>query len=157
MLNLTGMDMDHLAWPFFAHNHRKFARDFHHWVRTELTEFEQDEGGDGRAARHIFELLAAAGWLHRTLPAGTSKPEAKLDLREQCLMREICAFSSAIADVALSEPWLAILPIALHGSRELKEELLPGYLSGQLLPAFALSEPDAGSDAAAIATTARSE
>src|SRR5262249_59396792 len=56
-----------------------------------------------------------------------------------------------------SEPWLAILPIALHGSRELKEELLPGYLSGQLLPAFALSEPDAGSDAAAIATTARSE
>lgn len=70
-------------------------------------------------------------------------------------MREISAFSSAIADVALSEPWLGILPIALFGSDELRDELLPGYLSGRLLPAFALSEPDAGSDAAAIATTAR--
>ena len=69
-------------------------------------------------------------------------------------MREISAFSSAIADVALSEPWLAILPIALYGSQDLRDELLPDYLAGRLLPAFALSEPDAGSDAAAITTTA---
>lgn len=70
-------------------------------------------------------------------------------------MREICGFSSAIADVALSEPWLGILPIALHGSADLRHEVLPRYLSGQLLPAFALSEPDAGSDAAAITTSAQ--
>jgi acyl-CoA dehydrogenase len=69
-------------------------------------------------------------------------------------MREISAFSSAIADVALSEPWLAILPIALYGSRELQDEMLPKYVAGRLLPAFALSEPGAGSDAAAITTTA---
>ena len=69
-------------------------------------------------------------------------------------MREITAFSSAIADVALSEPWLGILPIALYGSPDLRDELLPRYISGRLLPAFALSEPDAGSDAAAITTTA---
>jgi len=151
---LSAMDMDHLAWPFFAPSHCEFARDFDHWVRTELSEFEQDEGGNGRVARHIFELLAGADWLRRTLPV-TRQKRAKIDLRDVCLMREICAFSSAIADVALSEPWLGILPIALYGSQELREELLPGYLSGRLLPAFALSEPDAGSDAAAIATTAR--
>jgi acyl-CoA dehydrogenase len=69
-------------------------------------------------------------------------------------MREITAFSSAMADVALSEPWLGILPIALYGSQDLRDELLPRYMSGRLLPAFALSEPDAGSDAAAITTTA---
>jgi acyl-CoA dehydrogenase len=62
-----------------------------------------------------------------------------------------------MADVALSEPWLGILPIALYGSAELQEELLPSFLSGRLLPAFALSEPEAGSDAAAITTTARCE
>jgi hypothetical protein len=70
-------------------------------------------------------------------------------------MREIAAYSSAIADVALSEPWLGILPIALYGSPDLRDELLPRYIAGRLLPAFALSEPDAGSDAAAITTTAR--
>ncbi len=48
---------------------------------------------------------------------------------------------------------LGILAIALYGSPELRDELLPSYLAGRLLPAFALSEPDAGSDAAAIATT----
>src|SRR5262245_38636231 len=119
---LSAMDMDHLAWPFFAPSHREFARDFDHWVRTELSEFEQDEGGNGRVARHIFELLAGADWLRRTLPVTTRQKRAKIDLRDVCLMREICAFSSAIADVALSEPWLGILPIALYGSRELRDE-----------------------------------
>lgn len=78
----------------------------------------------------------------------------KISLRHVSLTREISAFSSAIADVALSEPWLGILPIALYGSQDLRDELLPSYLAGRLLPAFALSEPDAGSDAAAITTTA---
>jgi acyl-CoA dehydrogenase len=50
---------------------------------------------------------------------------------------------------------LGILPIALYASPELRENFLPRYLSGRLLPAFALSEPGAGSDAAAITTTAR--
>ena len=83
-----------------------------------------------------------------------SGQQRKVSLRHVSLMREISAFSSAIADVALSEPWLGILPIALYGSQELQDELLPSYLAGRLLPAFALSEPDAGSDAAAITTTA---
>jgi acyl-CoA dehydrogenase len=69
-------------------------------------------------------------------------------------LREISAYSSAIADVALSEPWLGILPIALYGSPALREFYLSKYLSGDLLPAFALSEPDAGSDAGAITTSA---
>src|SRR5271170_7379548 len=60
-----------------------------------------------------------------------------------------------MADVALSEPWLGILPIALYASPQLRADLLPRYLSGRLLPAFALSEPGTGSDAAAITTTAR--
>ncbi len=149
------MDLTHLSWPFFDAAHREFAGAFATWVSDELQEFQQDEGGDGVATRKIFEILARSGWLQKTLV--TQDPEherPEIDLRSGCLLREICAYSSAIADVALSEPWLGILPVALFASRELREGLLPRYLSGRLLPAFALSEPGAGSDAAAITTTA---
>jgi acyl-CoA dehydrogenase len=151
---LAAMDLNHLAWPFFDADCAAFAKSFDSWARAELGEFEQDEGGDGAAARQIFERLANGDWLRISLPPPAAGQRHKVSLRHVSLMREISAFSSAIADVALSEPWLGILPIAIYGSPELQDELLPGYLSGRLLPAFALSEPDAGSDAAAITTTA---
>jgi acyl-CoA dehydrogenase len=147
-------DLSHFSWPFFDSSHLEFARSFHQWVRAELSGFEPNEGGDGIAARQIFERFATAGWLQNTLTTQTSIGPRKISLRRVSLMREISAFSSAIADVALSEPWLGILPIALYGSQRLQDELLPDYLSGRLLPAFAMSEPDAGSDAAAISTSA---
>ena len=148
------MDLDHLAWPFFDSACVEFANSFDHWSQAELGGFEHDEGGDGAAARQILERLGVGGWLRNSLPMQTAAAPAKVSLRHVSLMREISAFSSAIADVALSEPWLAVLPIALYGSREMQDELLPDYLAGRLLPAFALSEPGAGSDAAAITTTA---
>src|SRR5271170_6710333 len=148
------MDLTHLSWPFFDSVCLEFAESFERWARTELGEFEQNEGGDGDAARRIFEKLANSGWLSKGLPLHAFGQRDTISLRQISLMREISAFSSAMADVALSEPWLGILPVALYGSQDLQDELLPGYLAGRLLPAFALSEPDAGSDAAAIATTA---
>jgi hypothetical protein len=144
------MDLSHLSWPFFDSSCIELAAGFKRWVRAELGRFEQDEGGDGKAARLIFERLAAAGWLRSTLPEQACGDRRKVGLRHVSLMREMSAFSSAIADVALSEPWLGILPVALYGSQDLRAEWLPRYLAGKLLPAFALSEPDAGSDAAAI-------
>jgi len=153
-LDADPMDLSHLSWPFFDTSCFEFAEGFDHWVSAELGGFEQDEGGDGRAARRIFERFAAAGWLRNSLPMQMLGQQCKISLRHVSLMREISAFSSAIADVALSEPWLGILPIALYGSKDLQEELLPSYFAGRLLPAFALSEPNAGSDAAAITTTA---
>jgi acyl-CoA dehydrogenase len=149
-----GMDLDHLNWPFFQDEHRELAERFSAWVSANLAVFEADEGGDGRVARVIFELLARDRWLDMSLPRRGDGRE-RLDLRAMSIIRERCAYSSAISDVAISEPWLGILPIALFGSGELKRKYLPGYLAGKLLPAFALSEPDAGSDAAAITATAR--
>src|SRR5260370_3862530 len=149
------MELTHLSWPFFESAHSDYAQTFDQWASVNLREFECDEGNDGRAAREIFQLLARSDWLKNTLPTRTSsRDNPSIDLRSVCLLREICGYSSAIADVALSEPCLGILPIALYGAPELQEAYLPKYLSGQLLPASALSEPDAGSDAAAIATTA---
>jgi acyl-CoA dehydrogenase len=71
------------------------------------------------------------------------------------VLRECCAYGSAIADLSLSEPWLGALPVCLAGSPDQKHRYLSGYARGQLLPAFALSEPDAGSDLSAIGATAR--
>jgi acyl-CoA dehydrogenase len=151
MLNET-----ELTWPFFEDSHRRLARRFADWVVGELTQFESDEGGDGRAAREIFQRLGRGGWLTSSLPPeGPEGGLQRLDLRAACLVREILGYSSAIADVAFSEPWLAILPIALFGSAQQKRTWVTDYVEGRRLPAFALSEPGAGSDAAAIETVAR--
>ncbi|MBI5583819.1 MAG: acyl-CoA dehydrogenase [Deltaproteobacteria bacterium] len=141
-------------WPFFEPRHRLFAKDFRSWVAAHLGHFESDEGGDGQAAREIFRLLAADGWLGPTVAPDPGGPDQRMDLRRVCLMREILAYSSAMADVAFSEPWLAALPIALYGSQEQKRKHIEPYSRAEFLPAFALSEPEAGSDAAAIAATA---
>lgn len=144
----------HLRWPFFADVHRDFAPAFRSWVNQHLGEFENDEGQTGAAAREIFRRLGAAQWLPATIQLAPGRAPAGIDLRHVCLMREILGYSSAIADVALSEPWLAALPIALYGTAEQKRSYVEAYAAGRCLPAFALSEPEAGSDVAAIGTTA---
>ena len=63
---------------------------------------------------------------------------------------KVCASSALI--LMLQE--LGSLPISLFGSPELKEQWLPRFATGELAPAFALSEPEAGSDPAAMRTTA---
>jgi acyl-CoA dehydrogenase len=143
-----------LDWPFFAASHRAFAPGFHDWVMRELAPFAADEGQDGVAAREIFQRLGRAQWLRATVARAPGEPPDRLDLRHLCLMRERLGYSSAIADVALSEPWLAALPIALYGTPEQRARYLVPYEQGRWLPAFALSEPDAGSDVAATATRA---
>src|SRR5262249_51053361 len=130
------------AWPFFEDAHREFAKQFAGWAEA-LRGFESDDGGDGRAAREIFARLGQAGWLRPTIEPA---PDGRIDLRRVALMRELLGYSSAIADVAFSEPWLGALPIALHGSDVQRAVHLDGYAAGTRLPAFALSEPEAGSD-----------
>ena len=55
------MDLKHLAWPFFESRHRDLAEKFRQWASEHLTAFESDEGGDGKAARKIFQLLGEGG------------------------------------------------------------------------------------------------
>jgi acyl-CoA dehydrogenase len=149
------MDFRHLAWPFLDPFHRTWARDFGQWAESELSSFDADEGGDGKAARQIFQRLGTGKWLGHSLPGSPGAGGDRHDLRTVCLMREILGYRSAMADVAFSEPWLAIMPLALFSAEQVKRELIPAYLRGEMLPAFALSEPGAGSDVASIETQAR--
>jgi acyl-CoA dehydrogenase len=143
-----------LDLPFFEETHRERAGAFTRWVAQHLSAFVDAEGGDGSDARRIFEALGAAGWLDLTASATSPATSRAPDLRHVCLMREALAYSSAIADVAFSEPWLAALPLILAGNDRQCEHLLPAYTAGRTLLAFALSEPEAGSDVAAICTRA---
>lgn len=149
------MNLTHLEWPFFDEKHRALAQTFAEWTATHLGKFEDDEGNNGITAREIFIEFGRSGWLSHTLTIEDAPPAAAHDLRSVCLLREACAYASGIADVSLSEPWLGTLPISMVGCSKLKDRYLAGYLQGRLLPAFALSEPDAGSDISTLQTTAR--
>jgi acyl-CoA dehydrogenase len=96
-------------------------------------------------ARQILGLLGDGGWLRAINP---------LDLRSCCLIRESLAAASSLADEVFALQALGSLPIALAGTPELRERWLPGALSGTKMAAFAMTEPEAGSDVAAIATRA---
>ncbi len=97
-------------------------------------------------ARQIMAGLGAAGWFD---------PIIDQDFRACCLIREALAAASPLADAVFALQALGSTPVALAGSRELRERWLPAMTSGQAMAAFAMSEPEAGSDVAAMTTTAR--
>src|SRR6266536_2823249 len=108
------------------------------------------EPPDDQAARvQARELLAQLG------QAGWFTPIRDLDLRAACLVREALAAASPLADAVFALQALGTVPILLAGDRELKDRWLPAVLAGRAIASFAMTEPEAGSDAAAIATTAR--
>jgi acyl-CoA dehydrogenase len=98
-----------------------------------------------REARALLGMLGAGGWL---------QPILELDLRGCCLMREALGESSPLADAVFALQGLGTTPILLGGSSAQKERWLAPIAQGKVMTAFAMTEPEAGSDVAAIATTA---
>ncbi len=138
------MDARVVAWPFFDAEHREqFAR-FQAWLdRQSVPEDESDPEGSVRA---WVSALASGGWLDAC---------TKLDVRMLCLMRESLAYRSALADFAFAMQGLGSGAITLFAADALKERYLPNVRSGSAIAAFALSEREAGSDVAALATSAK--
>jgi acyl-CoA dehydrogenase len=108
---------------------------------------EPVEDADGRReARALLGLLGAGGWL---------QPIFDLDLRGCCLMREALGEASPLADAVFGLQALGTTPILLAGSPLQKDRWLGPIAQGNVMTAFAMTEPEAGSDVAGIATTAR--
>jgi acyl-CoA dehydrogenase len=80
---------------------------------------------------------------------------AGLDARTLCLARETLAQRSALADFAFAMQGLGSGPVSLFGNAELQRRYLANVAIGRCVAAFALSEREAGSDVAALATRAR--
>ena len=145
-------DRSFLAWPFFDERHRELAEVLEGWVEAEIAPLEAEAEDIDAACAEILRRLAEAGWVgHAT---GQSE---RLDVRTLCLIRETLARRSGLADFVFAMQGLGSGPITLFGTDDQKAAYLPRVARGDKVAAFALSEPQAGSDAAAIDTTAHQE
>jgi acyl-CoA dehydrogenase len=145
-------DTSFLSWPFFADSHRDLARILSSWCAREIEPLEgkEDEDLDG-TCREIVRRLGAGGWLRHAVAAGAER----LDVRSFCLIRETLGRFSGIADFAFALQGLGSGPLSLFGSEAQRRAWLPRVALGEAIPAFALSESAAGSDVAAMSSTAR--
>lgn len=143
-------DRSFLSWPFFSDAHRELAGALAQWA-------DQRFGADGFAhhddvdqdCRDILSALAEAGWTRHAVPV-----DGPLDVRTLCLIREHLAYRSGLADFVFAMQGLGSGAISLHGNDAQRATYLPDVAGGRKCAAFALTEPEAGSDVAAIATTA---
>jgi len=142
-----------LSWPFFDQAHRRFAAALTSWADATLPSLPHDDVD--AACRARVNALGNAGFLKAVVPAEAGGMHPRLDVRTLCLAREILAFRDGLADFAFAMQGLGSASISLFGSAALKARYLPPVAAGDAIAAFALSEPEAGSDVAALATTAK--
>jgi alkylation response protein AidB-like acyl-CoA dehydrogenase len=148
-------DRTYLSWPFFDEPHRALAADLTAWRDRELNAAHDPD--PSAACRAYVSQLGAAGWLRQAVPAIDVRTNAALDVRSICLVRETLAWSSGLAEFAFAMQGLGSGPIALFGSDAQRRKYLPPAAAGTAIAGFAISEAGAGSDLAAMQTTARSD
>ena len=137
-----------LDLPFYERRHRDFAEEFSAWVRSEIApRHHADEAHVDAEARSIVTLLGDAGWLKVCVE--------DIDVRTLALARDILAYHSGLADFSFVMQGLGSGSITLFGSDALKKKYLSGIATGVRIAAFALSEPESGSDVASMTTAAK--
>lgn len=144
-------DTSFLEWPFFEDRHRDFARRLDDWAARHVSPLATHHGDVDAACRALVAQLGADGWLGVAVPEDVATP---LDVRMLCLARDILARHAGLADFAFAMQGLGTGAITLSGSETLRKRYLPPVRSGTHIAAFALSEPQSGSDVAALTTTA---
>jgi acyl-CoA dehydrogenase len=124
------------------------------WALHDIGDRDHDADVDGRC-RDLVKQLGTAGWLRYAIPAAYGGMHERLDVRSLCIARESLARVDGLADFAFAMQGLGAGPISLFGSDELKRRYLPRVATGEAIAAFAISEKEAGSDVAAMRTSAR--
>jgi acyl-CoA dehydrogenase len=144
------MNVDHLDWPFFESSHRALA------TAALVFDLPATPRGDiDVACRDLVRALGAAGLLRHCVPAAHGGASAALGSRALCILRETLAYRDGLADFAFAMQGLGSGAITLAGTEVQRTRWLPRIARGEAMAAFALSEPDAGSDVGAMTTTAR--
>mgnify|MGYP003582414873 CR=1 FL=1 len=145
-----------LEWPFFDDTHRVLAEDLDAWCQVNLRQIDHDNVY--ASCRELVGELGNSGWLAYCVPAGQNSELGgrypAIDSRSLCIVRETLARYDALADFAFAMQGLGSGAISLGGTYAVKKKYLPKVASGLAIAAFALSEPDAGSDVAALACSA---
>jgi acyl-CoA dehydrogenase len=149
-------DTMYLDWPFFDPRHRTLAAELDRWCTVHLAHTSHHDVD--AACRALVRELGAAGWLRHAV-GGTAHggTHDTIDTRAICLIRETLARHDGLADFAFAMQGLGSGAISLHGTAAQRERYLTRVASGDAIAAFALSEPEAGSDVAAMQCAARVE
>ena len=147
-------DTQYLDWPFLEVHHKQLAIDLDAWATRHVP---HDHGADiDTECRSLVRSLGQGGWLRHAV-GGKHGAAAAIDTRAICLVRETLARHSGLADFAFAMQGLGSGAISLQGTSEQKERYLPRVAAGEAIAAFALSEPGAGSDVAAMQCNAHVE
>ena len=144
-------DKTYLEWPFFDARHAALERQLDAWAGQHLSH----QGGHGDdvddACRQLVRQLGKGGWLKHAIGGSTyGGASDSIDTRAICLIRETLARHDGLADFAFAMQGLGSGAISLHGSDTQRADYLPRVARGEAIAAFALSEPQAGSDVAAM-------
>lgn len=151
-------DSSYLSWPFFEGHHRELAADLDDWCNQTLVpvvdanDFHTDIDA---SCQRLLAMLGDAGYLRYCVPKEFGGIHRQLDVRSLCLIRLTLAYHSGLADFVFAMQGLGSGTISLLGSDATKAAYLPGVADGSRCAAFALTEPESGSDVAAIRMTAQ--
>jgi len=137
--------------PFFDAEHQALAQGLIAWCPSQTV----DERDDRQACREWVQRLAQGGWLRYCVPAAQGGALPQLDSRALVILRETLAWHSPLADFAFAMQGLGSGAITLAGTSAQQAQYLPAVAQGKKIAAFALSEPDAGSDVAGMLTSAQ--
>ena len=143
-------DKTFLNWPFFEDHHRALASQLEDWATDKLASV--DHSDTDTACRHLVTQLGQAGILNHS--ATDPADPRSLDVRSLCLIRETLARHDGLADFAFAMQGLGTGAISLFGSDTQKFEWLSRTRTGEAISAFALTEPQSGSDVANSTMTA---
>ena len=147
-------DKTYLDWPFFEASHRALAADLDAWAAAHAAHLDHTADVDA-LCRDLVARLGRGGWLKYCVPAAYGGMLEQIDSRSLCIARETLARHEGLADFAFAMQGLGSGAISIAGSEEMKRRYLPRVARGEATAAFALSEPDAGSDVGAMSTSAR--
>jgi acyl-CoA dehydrogenase len=144
-------DKSFLAWPFFEERHRELAATLEDWCEEWVHDAHPSDAD--ATCRTLVKEYGRAGFLKLCVAGDDSRP----DVRSLAIARETLAYHSGLADFAFAMQGLGSGAISLFGTVEQKREWLPRVASGEAIAAFAMTEPECGSDAGNMSTSAMRE
>lgn len=143
-------DKSYLNWPFFEARHRELAASLSTWLDATPFPHHVSEDKVDAACAEFLARMVDGGFVKHAVRRG----KESLDVRSLCLIREHFARHSGLLDFVFAMQGLGSGPISLFGNEMQRARYLGNVAAGERVAAFALSEPEAGSDAAALALTA---